>query len=500
MKKAWKQFLSLLLVLCLLTPLCGAASAAEGEEVQDTGYVGVFDYTGTNMNLTLEDRTTTLKFYVENYQTKERLDLDSYEALIYTYPFNNTFASIQKTERLEDENSYLITVYAENNTNEVEGPTIVEVNVTLHEGVGVCVREDGTPSSGTYESKGFSVTGFPVYEIGLRLDEGITQSDPSSTIYSCTMKVGEKRQLHVYVTRNGEEVSEPDVNIEREAAPQTPQIRVDDTGLLEAISATPENIPMDTLRFEYIPPESQSLRVWGRLIVLVEEGEPTTDPDDDDKPGTGGSGSSGGSSGSGSSGGSALPPTGTGSGTGTDTGATPDPDGGASAPNRQPQGCVSDTVGNFNIFGAYQYKLTPTNGQTPAVTVSNSNFRVVLAGQEDGSYYYKVYSVGAPGTTCDVYVNGTKVSTVTAAEPYGGVESDTTAPFTVKEGGTYQFMFTAEARPTVAAGSASFRVEFTRNEGNHWYFTATAEGNPGEGCGFYVNGAPFAIAVAHIAA
>lgn len=45
MKKAWKQFLSLLLVLCLLTPLCGAASAAEGEEVQDTGYVGVFDYT-----------------------------------------------------------------------------------------------------------------------------------------------------------------------------------------------------------------------------------------------------------------------------------------------------------------------------------------------------------------------------------------------------------------------------------------------------------------------
>lgn len=98
------------------------------------------------------------------------------------------------------------------------------------------------------------------------------------------------------------------MNIEREAAPQTPQIRVDDTGLLEAISATPENLPMDTLRFEYIPPESQSLRVWGRLIVLVEEGEPTDNPDDDDKPGTGGSGSPG-KLRQRQRGGSALPPT-----------------------------------------------------------------------------------------------------------------------------------------------------------------------------------------------
>lgn len=102
------------------------------------------------MNLTLEDRTTTLKFYVENYQTKERLDLDSYEIFAYAYPFNSTFASIQKTERLEDENSYLITVYAENNTYEYGEPTttLVGVDVTLYEGVGVCVYEDGTPSSG----------------------------------------------------------------------------------------------------------------------------------------------------------------------------------------------------------------------------------------------------------------------------------------------------------------------------------------------------------------
>ena len=233
----------------------------------------------------------------------------------------------------------------------------------------------------------------------------------------------------------------------------------------------------------------------------------TGDPDD----GSGGESSSGGNSGgSGSSGGNHSGTSGGGiilpiSGdpetipTPSDpTGGTSSVPGGIQAPNSQPKGCVSDTVGNFKIFGSYQYQFTPTNGAAPIVTLSNSSFHAVLASKENGSYFYKIYTVGQPGTMCDVYVNGTKVSTVTTAEPYGGVWSDTTAPFPVAPGGSYQFKLTAEKRPSFSAGSSSFRVEYAGNEGSDWFFRVIAIGKPGDGCGFYVNGAPFATAVAHI--
>ena len=216
-----------------------------------------------------------------------------------------------------------------------------------------------------------------------------------------------------------------------------------------------------------------------------------------------GGGSGGGSSSSGGGGswndgshGSSMPSAGSGTTTTPGTGTTT-PGTGTSG-NAQPQGCVSDTVGNFSVKGSYQYKLTSTNGQAPAVTVSNSNFRVVLASQNGKDYFFKVYAIGAVGQTCDVLVNGTKVSTVTASEVYGGVSCDTTAPFTVKKGGSYQFKLTASSKPVMAAGSSSFRVEYVGNSGNDWFFKVYAVGNAGDGCGFYVNGAPFTVAVAHI--
>lgn len=210
----------------------------------------------------------------------------------------------------------------------------------------------------------------------------------------------------------------------------------------------------------------------------------------------GGSSSGGGGSWDDGSHGSSMPSTGSGTTTTPGTGTTT-PGTGTSG-NAQPQGCVSDTVGNFSVKGSYQYKLTSTNGQAPAVTVSNSNFRVVLASQNGKDYFFKVYAVGAVGQTCDVLVNGTKVSTVTASEVYGGVSCDTTAPFTVKKGGSYQFKLTASSKPVMAAGSSSFRVEYVGNSGNDWFFKVYAVGNAGDGCGFYVNGAPFTVAVAHI--
>ena len=164
----------------------------------------------------------------------------------------------------------------------------------------------------------------------------------------------------------------------------------------------------------------------------------------------------------------------------------------------QPAGCVSDTVGAVNVSGAYQFRFTSTNGTPPAVELDSPNFRAVLVSQEGNDYFYKVYAVGQPGQQCTVTVNGTAVAQLTASAGYGGVISDTTAPFSIAAGGSYQFRLTADTQPTLAAGSPSFTVESVGNEGRNWFFKVYAVGKPGDGCGFYVNGAPVPVAVAHI--
>ena len=164
----------------------------------------------------------------------------------------------------------------------------------------------------------------------------------------------------------------------------------------------------------------------------------------------------------------------------------------------QPAGCVSDTVGAVNVSGAYQFRFTSTNGTPPAVELDSPNFRAVLVSQEGNDYFYKVYAVGQPGQQCTVTVNGTTVAQLTASAGYGGVISDTTAPFSIAAGGSYQFRLTADTQPAMTAGSPSFTVESVGNEGRNWFFKVYAVGKPGDGCGFYVNGAPVPVAVAHI--
>ncbi len=166
----------------------------------------------------------------------------------------------------------------------------------------------------------------------------------------------------------------------------------------------------------------------------------------------------------------------------------------------QPSNCVSDTLGPVNVNGSYQFKLTSTDGTAPVVTVDNDNFRVEYVSQDGNDYYVKVCAVGGVDTTGDVYVNGTRVATLKALCPYGGVSSDTTAPFTVRQGETYQFRLTSDTMPSMTAGSPSFVVEYAGNIGRDWFFKVRAVGEAGDGCGFYVNGAPFPVAIAHITA
>lgn len=166
----------------------------------------------------------------------------------------------------------------------------------------------------------------------------------------------------------------------------------------------------------------------------------------------------------------------------------------------QPSSCICDTLGPVNVNGSYQFKLTSTDGSTPTVTVSGGSFHVGELVRDGNDYYVKVCAVGGVNTTGDVYVNGTRVATLKALCPYGGVSSDTTAPFTVRQGETYQFRLTSDTMPSMTAGSPSFVVEYAGNIGRDWFFKVRAVGEAGDGCGFYVNGAPFPVAIAHITA
>ena len=162
-------------------------------------------------------------------------------------------------------------------------------------------------------------------------------------------------------------------------------------------------------------------------------------------------------------------------------------------------GFESDTNADLTVDGRYQFRITSLDGHTPVLTVNNSNFTVALASQNGRDYFYVITCAGTPGSTAAVSVDGKYLLTATVGGSASGVVSDTTHPFTVAQGGTYQFRLTAAARPSFAAGSASFTVEYAGQEGNDYFYKVHAVGQAGDGCGFYINGEAQPVAVATIA-
>lgn len=136
--------------------------------------------------------------------------------------------------------------------------------------------------------------------------------------------------------------------------------------------------------------------------------------------------------------------------------------------------------------------ITPMS-RVVASTASESE-DVVLEGDTDDGQKVNAVIVGTPKE-----LNITVPVEMTLELPSDFVSDSTTAPFTVSEGGTYQFRLTAAERPAFAAGSPSFTVEYAGNEGNDWFFKVHAVGKAGDGCGFYINGASAPVAVATIA-
>ena len=164
-----------------------------------------------------------------------------------------------------------------------------------------------------------------------------------------------------------------------------------------------------------------------------------------------------------------------------------------------PSGFVSDTTSDLTVNGTYQFRITSLDGTIPFLTVDNANFRVEFASQEGNDFFFKIHAQGAAGSTTVVSVNGVRLLTATVGGSATGVISDTTAPFTVKKGETYQFRLTASERPSFAAGSASFTVEYAGQIGSDYFYKVYAAGNVGDGCGFYINGEASPVAVATIA-
>lgn len=219
--------------------------------------------------------------------------------------------------------------------------------------------------------------------------------------------------------------------------------------------------------------------------VFVAQWEETDDGDGD---GDGGDKPSGGSSSDDSSVGSPLPTV------PTDPGDPTDP-----TDPSAPSGFVSDTTDDLTVNGTYQFRITSLDGTIPFLTVDNANFRVEFASQEGNDFFFKIHAQGAAGSTTVVSVNGVRLLTAIVGGSAAGVISDTTAPFTVKKGETYQFRLTASERPSFAAGSASFTVEYAGQIGSDYFYKVYAAGNAGDGCGFYINGEASPVAVATIA-
>ena len=161
-------------------------------------------------------------------------------------------------------------------------------------------------------------------------------------------------------------------------------------------------------------------------------------------------------------------------------------------------GFTSDTSADLTVNSRYQFRITSLDSHTPVLTVNNANFTVSLASRSGNDYFYVITCAGTPGSTAAVSVDGKYLLTATVGGSASGVVSDTTHPFTVAQGGTYQFRLTAAARPSFAAGSASFTVEYAGNSGNDWFYKVHAVGQAGDSCGFYINGEAQPVAVATI--
>ena len=161
-------------------------------------------------------------------------------------------------------------------------------------------------------------------------------------------------------------------------------------------------------------------------------------------------------------------------------------------------GARSDTTGNFTVpqGGTYTFKITSSG--RPSLVAGSKSFRYVSTARSGNDSFIKFSAVGKAGDGCGFYLNGGRKPVAVAAILADVPRSDTTGNFTVPQGGTYTFKITSSGRPSLVAGSKSFRYVSTARSGNDSFIKFSAVGKAGDGCGFYLNGGRKPVAVATI--
>ncbi len=164
------------------------------------------------------------------------------------------------------------------------------------------------------------------------------------------------------------------------------------------------------------------------------------------------------------------------------------------------KGLVSDTVSPFTMKpgAVYQFKFTLVGGATgtPYIASGNNSVLSILSTVKNGdSYYVKVQAKGngctsvyttMPGQQavrqCTITVASDTGTSVNAPQPgtATSVTSDTTLPFTMKVGATYQFKFTlvggTTGAPYVSTGNSSvLSVVSTQQSGTSFFVKVQAK-------------------------
>ena len=474
--QAKRKLTALLLSLCMLLGMLPMTAFAAGVPAAPT-------------NLKLEWTETGLKASWDKPETTGGLDIFEYEVTLYGH-FDGTAGEKTKVETKTVQRETTCTFTNTGNAEGVINPTY-EVEVRAREGVSGTGDPDNLSGYYVTEWTGWSSSSsasYKAYDISV-----ITSVNKYYTGVVDVGLPGSENKLHqegITATRNPD-VTQPDGTTSENEKQAVTELLYQ--YFEEHKETVPElaNVTRDNLMVKTVLERIESSRTVGsintdtegRPVVVVHEVVDKCytlylefNPKTDDRPSRP-SHSSGGSTG------------GIGSRCRWRT-----RDGTPSV-----TGFESDTNADLTVDGRYQFRITSLDGHTPVLTVNNSNFTVTLASQNGRDYFYVITCAGTPGSTAAVSVDGKYLLTATVGGSASGVVSDTTHPFTVAQGGTYQFRLTAAARPSFAAGSASFTVEYAGQEGNDYFYKVHAVGQAGDGCGFYINGEAQPVAVATIA-
>ncbi len=152
-------------------------------------------------------------------------------------------------------------------------------------------------------------------------------------------------------------------------------------------------------------------------------------------------------------------------------------------PDPSPVTLKSDTTApySFGSNSSYIYKITTSSSSAPTAVSSNSSaVSVALYQKVSGGYLYKITNVGA-GTALITTSLGDYSVAFTAYGKASGIISDTTHPFTIKRGATYQFKFTPNgttATPKFTTGNGSvLRPVLTQKVGASYYYKISGVGS-----------------------